>query len=171
LDHYGHTHKEQVYRQIAAEFGLNDVWPQLLADYFEEPWTCLHLPGLEPMLQTLQAQNRKLGIITNGPSPFQEKKIQAMGIAHYFSVVLVSTAEGVAKPDPEIFWRAADKLGVKPAETVFVGDNPQADMKGAQVAGMRTIWKRVDHWGECLNPDAICVDLAELPALIQQLET
>ena len=66
LDNHGCVTKEIVYRQIEAEFGLRGVWPELLADYRSQfDAYCINLPGLEQMLDTLQAQNRRLGIITN----------------------------------------------------------------------------------------------------------
>jgi putative hydrolase of the HAD superfamily len=170
LDDHGYVSKDIVYQQLESEFGLTDVWQTLLADYRNEfDNYCINLPGLKPMLQTLQAQNLKLGIITNGPSPFQERKIEAMGIAPYFSTVLVSTAEGVRKPDAEIFHRALTRLGVEPHEAVFVGDNPEADIAGAQAFGMRAVWRAVDYW-HCTSADAVCTDLTHLPAIINQLE-
>jgi putative hydrolase of the HAD superfamily len=173
LDAHGYAPKTEVYQQIVAEFGLTGIsWSELLTDYRDcfDPY-CINLPGLEPMLQTLVAQHRSLGIITNGPTPFQEQKIQTMGIADYFSVILVSAAEGVKKPDAVIFRRAVDKLGVKPGEAVFVGDHPRTDVQGAQAFGMKAIWKYAPHWGACPWADAICDDLAQLPDLVQQLET
>lgn len=172
LDVHGYALKEEVYPQIVSEFELTGIsWQELLADYrgrFDQ--YCINLPGLENMLQTLVEQNRSLGIITNGPSPFQQQKIQTMGIADYFSVVLVSEEEGVKKPDPEIFRRAANRLGIEPNEAIFVGDNPKADIEGAQGFGMKTIWKRAEHWGACPTADAICDNLEQLPFLVQELE-
>jgi putative hydrolase of the HAD superfamily len=52
--------------------------------------------------------------------------------------VLVSEAEGLRKPDPLIFRRAAERLGVEAGECLFVGDNPEIDIIGAAAAGMQT---------------------------------
>ena len=172
LDGHGYVAKDEVYRQLVTEFELTRVsWQELLQDYrrrFDQ--YCINLPNLEPMLQALVAQRRRLGIITNGPSPFQQQKIRAMGVEDYFAVVLVSEVESVWKPDPEIFRRAVTRLGVTAGETVFVGDNPRADIAGARAFGMQTIWKRVDHWGPCPMADAGCDDLAQIPGLIQTFE-
>jgi FMN phosphatase YigB (HAD superfamily) len=53
---------------------------------------------------------------------------------------MVSEADGVRKPDPEIFLRAAAQLETGADEVVFLGDNPQADIAGAQRCGMKAIW-------------------------------
>lgn len=172
LDQHGLVPKDKVYRQLVSEFGITDIsWPVLAEDYYGQfDRYCLNLPGLDSMLQTLVKQQRVLGIITNGPSPFQQQKIKAMGIADYFAVILVSAKEGVKKPNPEIFRRAVANLGVTAAETIFVGDNPQADIDGARKFGMQTVWKRVPFWGDCPAPDAICDDLTQLPAIVETLE-
>ena len=43
------------------------------------------------------------------------------------------------KPDPRAFAALSDRLGVPPEETVYVGDNPTADVRGAKRAGMLAV--------------------------------
>ena len=45
------------------------------------------------------------------------------------------------KPRPEPFLRALDALGVAPADALFVGDELEADIRGAKALGMTTVWK------------------------------
>ena len=73
-----------------------------------------------------------MGLITNGAVDSQQPKIDGLGIARYFDTMLISEAEGVAKPDAEIFRRATDNLGVSPDQAVMIGDNPEADIRGAK---------------------------------------
>jgi putative hydrolase of the HAD superfamily len=47
--------------------------------------------------------------------------------------------EGVAKPDPQIFERALERLAVAPEQALFVGDSLKQDVYGAQAAGLRAI--------------------------------
>jgi putative hydrolase of the HAD superfamily len=56
--------------------------------------------------------------------------------------IVISEEAGVAKPSPEIFMRALNLLGAQPSETLFVGDNPVADVVGAQSAGIPAVWLR-----------------------------
>lgn len=51
--------------------------------------------------------------------------------------MLISEEVQLRKPQPEIFWKAADALNVQACESVFVGDSPKADVIGAKNAGMR----------------------------------
>jgi HAD superfamily hydrolase (TIGR01549 family) len=92
-----------------------------------------------PTLAALRSRY-KLGLITNGPSAIQRAKIERFGLAEYFDELIVSGEVGVAKPDPAIFMLAMERLGVAPAEALFVGDSPEYDLRGAAAAGMPFVW-------------------------------
>ena len=117
------------------------------------------------MLEKLKTSNLKIGMITNGIGQFQIDNIKALGIEEYFDVILVSEWEGIKKPDPQIFQRALAKLDVLPNESLFIGDHPNNDVKGAQNVGMKGIWKKDYQWSN-VDADYIVDDLAELPAII-----
>jgi len=88
----------------------------------------------------------RLGVLTNGDSKQQRRKLGATGIAGRFSFVLVSGDCGHAKPGPEIFLRACRGLGVEPAEVTYVGDSYEIDAVAARGAGLRGVW--LDRKGE-----------------------
>jgi putative hydrolase of the HAD superfamily len=171
LDANGYVWKDRVYEQLITEFKISGItWADLLKDYVSNFHRyCIGFPGLEGMLQTVSQQGYLLGIITNGPDPFQMQNIETLGIRPYFAIILVSGAEGIKKPNPEIFRRALDRLGVIAEEAVFVGDHPKIDIEAAQRVGMKVIWKQSDYWGSCPSADAVCRELVELPGIIEQL--
>ena len=83
------------------------------------------------------------GIVTNG-SAHQHLKVKVAGLENIAPFVIVSGEFGHRKPEPAIFYEALRRLGEIPAEnTLFVGDNPDTDIKGAQGVGMLTAWIRV----------------------------
>jgi putative hydrolase of the HAD superfamily len=55
-------------------------------------------------------------------------------VAALFDVVVLGPALGARKPDPEVFRRAAARLGLTPSECVVVDDHP-ANVRGARAAG------------------------------------
>ena len=55
-------------------------------------------------------------------------------VAALFDAVVLGPALGVRKPDPEVFRRAAARLGLAPSECVVVDDHP-ANLRGARAAG------------------------------------
>ncbi len=83
---------------------------------------------------------RRLGIVTNGPTNIQRDKIELMGVTGLVDFVLISEEFGVAKPDPGIFFEAMRLGGASPEETVVIGDAPEFDILGANNAGLRSIW-------------------------------
>lgn|GEM_PF-521162 len=99
----------------------------------------LAYPDIDTLLADLQSRY-KLGMYTNGPSFLQWKKIEALGFNRFFDAIIVAGDVGVYKPDPQAFALLSEALGVPASETLFVGDNFQADIVGAQRAGMYTAW-------------------------------
>ena len=90
-------------------------------DAYVEHWSLYD--DVRPVLDALPAG--RLGIISNGNSVNQREKLRRTGIFHLFSMVLISSDIGVAKPDPRIFEEGAMRLGVEPHACVYVGDPPK----------------------------------------------
>lgn len=82
----------------------------------------------------------RLGIITNGFIEAQEVKMKSSNIKSYFDYIIVSENAGYNKPDRRIFDFALKTAGINSSEAVFVGDEYDVDMLGAQNAGIKGIW-------------------------------
>jgi len=91
-----------------------------------------------PLLLLLKGRY-DLGIVSNFYGNL-DKVCEDLGIRDLFPCIVDSSCEGVMKPDPRIFQAALDRMGVRPDEAVFVGDNPGRDMVGAKGVGMPHIW-------------------------------
>ena len=89
-----------------------------------------------------------LGIITNGPSDGQRKKLERSGLGRFFTEdrITVSGDYPFKKPDPRLFQEGCRKLGVRPEEAVYVGDLFYRDVLGSANAGMTPVW--IWNWGE-----------------------
>jgi 2-haloalkanoic acid dehalogenase type II len=87
-----------------------------------------------PALATLKPRFR-LATLTNGNAD-----LAVIGLAHHFEVALNAGALGCAKPDPRAYAALAESLTLKPAEILFVGDEPYADVIGPRAAGIQTLW-------------------------------
>jgi putative hydrolase of the HAD superfamily len=71
-------------------------------------------------------------------------RLRELGVHDLVDVVISSAEEGVAKPDTEIYRRAAERLGLAPESCVFV-DDADANVRAAEALGMRGILYRVDR--------------------------
>lgn len=96
--------------------------------------------GTEEMLDTLKSRYR-LGLLSNFThAPAAMAVIHRHGLAPYFDVVVISGEVGYRKPHPLVFQVLVGRLGVAKEEIAFVGDDSEADVSGAQRAGLRPIW-------------------------------
>lgn len=118
-----------------------------------------------PTLEALRQKGVLVGLITNGYSSMQGRKLDIAEIRPLLDLSVVSGDEGIRKPDPEIFRRAAARLGVSPADCVYVGDHPYYDLSGAKAAGMRVVY--VDAFGLHLATDVPTVtSVSEIPEIL-----
>ncbi len=108
--------------------------------------------GARETLEALRDRGYRLGIITNGPLVQQHRKLDVSGLRPLLDTVLVSSEEGIHKPDPELFCRAAARLGLAPSQCVYVGDHPENDIEGALTAGMQAVFLRT-RLPSCGHPE------------------
>jgi putative hydrolase of the HAD superfamily len=102
--------------------------------------SCHLIPGTHEMLAGLGGRYR-IALVSNFTHPpAVDQILSRLGIARFFERILISGKLGRRKPHPEVFAELVRCLGLAPEEIVFVGDELQTDMAGAQEAGMRTVW-------------------------------
>lgn len=123
-------------------------------------------PDAVDTLIRLRARGFLIGTVTNGYSAMQGRKLDMSGLRPLLDLTVVSGDEGVHKPDPELFRRAAARLGVACEDCVYVGDHPYYDMQGAADAHMRRVF--IDAYDRGIAPDGVPViaRLSELPKLL-----
>jgi putative hydrolase of the HAD superfamily len=132
-------------------------------------------PDVPPTLELLHKHKIMVAIVTNAYQPMwiRDVEIATHGILPYFPMCRISAADvGYLKPHPTIFQTALNCLGVKPHEAVFVGDDAEADIAGAQAAGLHAVLRRVVRRtyndDNPIVPDASVHSLAELPPILDQ---
>jgi HAD superfamily hydrolase (TIGR01662 family) len=77
-----------------------------------------------------------LGIIANTITETEIPDwMEAEGLANCFQAVVLSSKVAIRKPNPEIYWEAARRVGIEPSKCAYVGDNPVRDVEGTQAAG------------------------------------
>lgn len=115
----------------------------LIRHFYAYAWdVTVAMAGAVEGIRRLKAGGVPVGIVTNGGSANQRKKLRTSGLGALVDCVVVSEEVGVRKPEAEIFRIAADRLRIAPARSWFIGDNPAVDIVGARDAGFRAIWLR-----------------------------
>jgi putative hydrolase of the HAD superfamily len=100
----------------------------------------------------------KIGLISNAQPHGINYHLDKIGISTYFDEIIISGAVGLQKPNPEIFYLAADSICSEPGECLMVGDSPPADAIGAESVGMTgVVIDRTGRMGEHF-PDVKTID-------------
>ena len=164
LDRDGYAPRRMLFAGAVARFGIPpDIAETLLDDYRAGfPGACMLFPDAVQTLSCLRASGLRLGLVTNGSIRMQSRKLECLALAPMFDTILISDAEGISKPHPEIFHRAVERLGIGPARSVFVGDHPEVDVAGARTAGMRAIWRRDPDVSRIVEADGVIDELGDL---------
>jgi putative hydrolase of the HAD superfamily len=169
-------------RAALAEMGypLDDAtWAGLRPVYYAqiEP-TVSPREGVKETLQALHERGLRLGIVSNTwwGADFHDAHLARYGLLDLLPVRLYSCDLPHTKPHPAIFKTALERIGAEASETIFIGDRPDIDVKGAQDAGMRGILINVryeppyEHTPRAgIEPDAVIDELADLAAALEGL--
>jgi putative hydrolase of the HAD superfamily len=102
---------------------------------------------MEDALEILQyiKTKYKIGLITNGKIIIQYGKIDKLNLREYFDTIVVSEEAGIKKPNKGIFEIALKSLNLRSEDCIYIGDHPVNDIDGADKAGMKTIWIKVNQ--------------------------
>ena len=98
-------------------------------------------PDVRPVLERLARTDLVRGVITAGLEIKQADKLLRLGLYPCFNptAIFISDQIGISKPNPKLFQRACDEVGLKPQESIYVGDHPVHDVDSANALGMVTV--------------------------------
>jgi putative hydrolase of the HAD superfamily len=113
--------------------GVPDLRDALLASLRFRPY-----PEVPAVLGALRAGGVRLVVVSNWDVSLHEA-LAATGLAPLVDGAVSSAEAGAAKPAPAIFERALELAGVRAAEALHVGDSADADVAGAEAAGLRAL--------------------------------
>ncbi|QIY84649.1 putative hydrolase of the HAD superfamily [Epilithonimonas bovis DSM 19482] len=124
-------------------FGIDDAQ---LSDYFEHHFLDEILnynelvDGAIDLLDYLRNKGYIMHIISNGFQEVTERKCILSGISDYFETITSADSIGLRKPRPEIFDYSLNLAKAGKEESIMIGDDWIADVKGAQNFGMDVIF-------------------------------
>lgn len=115
-----------------------DRWFDVYLAGYEGSWSAFGDAG--PALGAVRAAGFTVAVLTNGQRDQQVAKLEKIGLIDLVGPIWATDDLGVAKPDPRSYLTVCEQLGVRPAETVYVGDNFAHDVEGAEHAGLRAVF-------------------------------
>lgn len=130
-------------------------------------------PKTIPTLIALREKGLKLGIVSDAPRMQAWTRLVESGLADFFDVVVTKDdVRGLMKPSPAPFHAAVSRMGVKPAEMLFVGDNVNRDVLGAKKAGMTAVLAKYGEWDKArtkVKADFEIHNVHQLLAIVDRL--
>lgn len=132
---------ERFLRPVRA-FGIDSPeYAKRLSDDFLERTTgkTRLMDGSIELLEYLRPKYT-MHILSNGFREVQYKKLENSGLMPYFTKVILSEDAGSNKPHPDIFTYALINTNSKRTETLMIGDNWDADIRGAYNSRIHQLW-------------------------------
>jgi phosphoglycolate phosphatase len=148
---------------VGVAFGLapGDAGYEALKDEFLDRYARRLLQetavfaAMQPVLQRLEALALPWGIVTNKALRFAEPLVQGLQLHQRAAVLIGGDSTPFTKPHPQPLLEAARRIGIAPAQCVYIGDDLR-DVSAGRAAGMATAaaaWgylgagESVDDWG------------------------
>lgn len=124
-------------RQLFQQWGV-DAPAELGADAYRGAHArAVAYPDALPALDALHGRYR-LAVLSDADGDFLAESMRRNGLS--FEAVVCSEQVRAYKPHVSMFREVCARLSVEPAEAVYVGDSPWADIEGARHAGLRAVW-------------------------------
>lgn len=158
-DHGGFSARPQMFEPLYRELKTEKPPDKKLLQFWGEnfPLNAMkaRFPSTERTLLALKKRGFHLGIITNGDTALQNKKIDNSNLRHFFEHILISGDFPWQKPDVKIFYAALQKFDLSPKQVIYIGDNLINDIHGAHSCGIQTVWAnyRKQKNPTCFRPD------------------
>ncbi|NYH78985.1 FMN phosphatase YigB (HAD superfamily) [Actinopolyspora biskrensis] len=148
----------KVYLEVLRSSGVEDPeQARALYSSLVDPDCWTPYPDTGPVVRGLHETGVRTAVISNIAFDIRPA-LDRIGIGELFDSVLMSYVEGVIKPDPKLFLRACERLGVAPEEALMIGDSTEADGAATEV-GCR--FELVEPLPTSERPDALSRAVAE----------
>jgi len=168
--------REKWWQTIVNNLGVNVALPRAFVRKLTAAYWHTYARSSKPYRDTLSTlhylkkKGRLLGLLsdTDGLKGMKTWRINKLPFKHFFDAIVIAGEDTAkTKPSPEPYELIARKLGVTASECVFVGDKPFTDIKGAKIAGMKTVLICRRDWRVNVKADWVIKSLSELRRILQ----
>lgn len=91
-------------------------------------------------LQELKNRGKGVYLLSNAQTDFTRPEIDMVGLTSYFDGIFISSEVGFKKPSQEFYDTLISTYGLNPKECLMVGNDESADIQGAHLAGMDSLY-------------------------------
>lgn len=153
-----------MWKIIKSEYSIDKTVEELIElqmttklKYLEESnYTAIQ--GIKELLEEISEHKIPIGIASSSPRIFIEAVIEKIGISKYFNNWISGEEVEKSKPEPHVFLKAAELLGVNPEQCIVIEDSKSGTI-AAKKAGMKCIgYKNVNSGNQDLSRADVIVD-------------
>jgi len=165
---------EIIFKRMGLQ--INDGIVEKFIDIYYQPVAdqITLIPGAVEILDKFKSASLIIGLVSNSifPDKFHLGEMEQFGLLKYFDFTIFSSTVGFRKPGKAIFDMALKEANVAASQAIFIGDRFDADIAGAQNAGIVSVWKNRENREnpENVNPDYSIVNLEELETIVLNKE-
>ncbi len=147
-----------------------DDWGKLIAMVFRvlSRKYLMAYPHTKEVLAFLKEQGCRIYLLSNAQAAFTNAEIDLMALRPYFDAIYLSSNAGICKPQPEFLKQVLDDHGLKPSETVMVGNDLTTDIAVAEAVGIDGIllntfpYSRLELANSPIKPTRVITDIEAL---------
>lgn len=96
--------------------------------------------GVKEALAELKNRGKGVYLLSNAQTDFTRPEIEMMGLTKYFDDIFISSEAGYKKPSKEFYDRLISRFGLNPKNCLMVGNDETADIQGAIMSGMDSLY-------------------------------
>jgi putative hydrolase of the HAD superfamily len=127
------------YTRVLISYGVPiSVWHQENSAYFDAGEYIHEDRQLRQVLKQMKAKY-KLAVLTNNNQIQTDRILIALGVFALFDQVFTYNSFELLKPDPKLFKKIIETMGIIPEECLVIGDRLDVDLEPAQALGMKTL--------------------------------
>ncbi len=96
--------------------------------------------GVLDLMDTLKSKGKRIYLLSNAQRGFTENELNMFGLIPYFDGIIISSDEECSKPDRHYYDILVERFGLDRGETIMIGNDYIADIKGAHDAGLHSLY-------------------------------
>ncbi len=150
----------RVFEKLYADKGIeaDEMMLRDTARRFREDSTSLIrlYDGVPELLQGLRDAGKSIYLLSNAQESFTIPEMDELGILPYFDGIVISSEEGVCKPQRQFFEKLLERYELDPKDCLMVGNDKNSDMQGAKSAGIDGLYIHQEISPDVSDESEIC---------------
>lgn len=138
---FNRRRREEYFKSVYGQDFPHDLFVDKTRDIFSRIVDTEGLPmkaGAKEVLMLAKEKGLRIGLATSSSSDYAKEELTTAGIYEYFDGFVFGNMVTKSKPDPEIYLKACEEVGIKPKDGLALEDAPSG-VESAYRAGLRVI--------------------------------